>query len=128
MATDLLHEELTYKIRGVIFKVYNTLGFGHKEAVYHKALAVELKKQDIPFKEKVPISVIYEDQKVGTYKPDFIIDSNVLIEIKALPFMGKDPETQMLYYLKGTNYQLGLLVNFGANKLDIRRKIWSGSA
>ncbi len=128
MSTDLLFSDLTYKIRGVVFKVYNTLGFGHKEVIYHKALAIEFKKENIDFKEEVPIDVIYEKTKVGVYRPDFVIDNKVIIEIKALPFMGKDPETQMLYYLKGTNFKLGLLINFGSNKLDIRRKIWSGSA
>ena len=129
MATDkLLYSDLTYKIRGCIFHVYNTLGFGHKELVYHKALSIEFTKNDITFKEEMPITVYYEKQKVGVYRPDFIIEDKVLIEIKAIPFMGKDPEIQMIYYLKGTRYKLGLLINFGSNKLDIRRKIWTGSA
>ncbi|HVF69816.1 MAG TPA: GxxExxY protein [Xanthomonadales bacterium] len=127
MATDLLFGDLTYKLRSAIFKVYNTLGFGHKEVVYCRALAIEFLKEGIKFKPEQAIDVLYDNQKIGIYRPDFVIDSKILLEIKALPFMGKDPETQMIYYLKGTNYRLGLLVNFGSNKLDIRRKIWSGS-
>lgn len=125
MTTDLLYQDLTYRVRGSIFKVYNTLGFGHKEVVYCKALAIEFRKEAIPFNREIPIDVIYENEKIGVYRPDFVIGNKILMEIKALPFMGKDPETQLLYYLKGTNFPLGLLVNFGANKLDIRRKVWS---
>lgn len=111
-----------------MFKVYNTLGFGHKEGVYHKALAIEFKKNNVPYKEEVPIDVKYDNEKVGIYRPDFVVDDKILIEIKSVEFMTRDPEVQMMYYLKGTNYRLGLLINFGSNRLDIRRKIWSGSA
>lgn len=125
MNTDkLLYSELTYRIRGVIFKVYNTLGFGHKEIVYHKALGIEFKKQGILYKDEVPIPVYYEKEKVGTYQPDFVIEDKVLIEVKALPFITKAAEVQMVYYLRGTRYNLGLLVNFGSKKLEIRRKVW----
>lgn len=128
MVADLLYSDLSYKVRGCVFKVYNTLGFGHKESVYHKALAMEFKKNNVVYKEEVSIDVVYENEKVGIYRPDFIIDSKILIEIKAVEFMSKDPEIQMTYYLKGTNYKLGLLINFRSNKLDIRRRIWSKSA
>lgn len=125
MATDkLLYSELTYKIRGSVFQVYNILGFGHKELVYHKALEIEFKKQGIRFKDEVSLPVFYENEKVGVYKPDFVIEDKVLIEIKALPFITRDSEVQLVYYLKGTRYNLGLLVNFGAKKLEIRRKVW----
>lgn len=125
MATDkLLHANLTYLIRGAIFHVYNTLGFGHKELIYHKALAIDFKKRGIAFKDEVMLPVYYEEEKVGTYKPDFVIDDKVLIEIKALPFLTRESEVQLVYYLKGTRYNLGLLVNFGSKKLEIRRKVW----
>lgn len=126
MPTDLLYDKLTYKIRAVIFKVYNTLGFGHKEIVYHKALSIEFKNRNIPFQEEVSLDVLYENQKVGIYRPDFVIDNKIIIEIKAVPFMSKEFEAQMVYYLRGTNYKLGLLVNFGSSKLEIKRKIWTG--
>ncbi len=125
MNTDkLLHAELTYNIRGAIFSVYNVLGFGHKELVYHKALAIEFRKQGLKFQDEIPIPVYYEKEKVGTYKPDFVVEDKVLIEIKALPFITRESEVQLVYYLKGTSYNLGLLVNFGSKKLEIRRKVW----
>lgn len=128
MTTDqksLLYSRLTYKIRGSIFNVYNVLGFGHKEGVYHKALAHELKKNNVAFEEEKSLDVTYDNTKVGTYRPDFVIDGKILIELKAVPFLPKEAETQLLYYLKGTNYKLGLLVNFGSAKLEIKRKIWT---
>lgn len=127
MATDLLYGDLTYQIRGAVFKVYNKLGFGHKEGVYRKALSIEFKKNKIPFTEEIPLDVNYEGERVGVYRPDFVVDKKIIIEIKAVDFMSRDSEIQMTYYLKGTNYKLGLLINFGSNKLVIRRRIWTGS-
>ena len=123
--SDFLYEDLSYKIRGCAFKVYNTLGFGHKENIYQKALEAELRDSGINFEKEKSLPVIYNGNKIGIYKPDFVINSKIIIEIKALPFMSKDCETQLIYYLKGTNYKLGFLVNFGNKKLDIRRRVWT---
>ena len=126
MTTDkLLYQNLTYKIRGLIFKVYNELGFGHKEMIYQRALRHELSKNDVPFEQEKPLDVIYDSIKVGTYRPDFVVDGKILIELKALPILPKASETQLIYYLKGTSFKLGLLVNFGSSKLIIKRKIWT---
>lgn len=125
MSTDLLYKSLTYKIRGCIFNVYNTLGFGHKEKVYGNALAIELDKNGIPFTRETPLDVTYDGQKVGSYRPDFVIDGKILLELKSSPFLANASAVQLIYYLKGTNFKLGLLVNFGASKLEIKRKIWS---
>lgn len=120
----MLYEELTYKIRGVFYEVYNTLGPGFKEEIYHRALAKELRLRKIPFIEKRQLTITYKNEKVGIYEPDFIVDEKVLIEIKSLLAMPKVFETQLHYYLKGTDYKLGFLVNFGAEKLDIRRRVY----
>ena len=124
-ARKLLYEDLTYEIRGAIFAVHQALGPGHKESVYQKALAKELTIRNIPFMKEKILDVVYKDEKVGTYKPDFIVDDKVIIEIKAVPFLPRDAEVQLSYYLRGTNYKLGLLVNFGSKKVDIRRRIYS---
>lgn len=107
-----------------MYKVHSTLGSGHKESVYHKALAKEFELQEIPYKTEVTLPVVYEGDKVGIYRPDFIIDDKVLIELKALPILPIQAERQLSYYLRGTQYKLGLLVNFGARSLFIKRKIW----
>jgi GxxExxY protein len=123
--SDFLYEDLSYKIRGCAFRVYNTLGFGHKENVYCKALKSEFEKEGIKFEEEKALPVFYQGKKVGTYKPDFIIENKILIEIKAVTVMPKIYEVQLTHYLKGTGYKLGLLINFGNKIIDIRRRIWT---
>ena len=123
--TDLLYADLTYKIRGSIFTVYNQLGYGHKEMVYQKALAKEFKEINIPFEKEVNINVKYKDEKVGNYRPDFIVDGKVIIELKAVEFMPKSYEIQLIHYLKTTGFEIGLLVNFGSPRLLIKRLIWT---
>lgn len=121
----LLYQDLSYKIRGCTFKVYNSLGFGHKESVYQKALGLEFKNVNLNFAIETSLPIVYQNKKIGTYKPDFIVENKIIIEIKAVPVMPKSYETQLTYYLKGTNYKLGFLINFGSNKIDIRRRIWT---
>lgn len=121
----LLYEDLTYKIRRAVFDVYNTLGYGHKENVYQKALAKELKDLKINYEQEKSLPVKYKQEKVGNYRPDFIVDNKVIIEIKAANFTPKDAVKQLTYYLKGTGYKLGLLVNFGMPRLYIKRVIWT---
>lgn len=123
--TDLLYADITYRIRGAIFSVYNELGYGHKEQVYQKALAKELKERNIQYKKEVSLNVKYKGEKVGNYRPDFIIENKVILELKAVEFASKTFETQLLHYLKTTNYNLGLLVNFGSSNLGIKRIIWT---
>lgn len=125
--TDMLYADLTYQVRGAIFTVYNQLGYGHKEQVYQKALACELEDIGIIYKREVSLEVKYKDKVVGKYKPDFIIDNKIVLEIKAVELIAKTFEIQLINYLKTTNYTLGLLINFGAPKLYIKRLIWTGN-
>jgi len=120
---DFLYEDITYKIRGCTFNVYNNLGFGHKEMIYQRALSKEFKKVNFNFEKEKSLPIIYEGEKVGTYKPDFVVEDKIVIEIKAVEIMPKSYETQLIYYLRGTNYKLGFLINFGGKRLDIRRRI-----
>lgn len=109
----LLYKDLTYKIRGAIFKIYKELGSLHKESVYTNALASELSKLGIKFKQEVSLPVIYEGTKVGSYRADFIIEDKIVLEVKASKKLPADYEKQVLYYLTGTGYRLAILVNFG---------------
>lgn len=120
----MLYEDLTYKIRGACFNVYNELGSGFKESVYHKALSKEFLDKEIKFEIKKRIPIEYKDEIVGVYEPDFIVEDKVILEIKAVPVAPKQYENQLFYYLRCTNYKLGFLVNFGSDKLDIRRRIY----
>ncbi len=121
---DCLYKELTYRIRGALFEVYNILGPGFKEIVYQRALAKEFKLQGILYEEKKKISVIYKGEKVAVYEPDFIVDGKIIIEIKAEPQLNKINLVQLYYYLKGTEYKVGLIVNFGGIELKIKRRIF----
>jgi len=123
--TDLLYEDLTYKVRGAIFNVYNELGFGHKENIYQKALIKEFETLKIPYKQEVGLDVKYKGDIVGKYRPDFVIEDKIIIELKSVEFMPKSYEEQLVHYLKTTEYSLGLLVNFGSNRLYIKRLIWT---
>lgn len=123
--TDLLYEDLTYKVRGAIFAVYNGLGYGHKEDVYQKALVKELAIQSISFTRETPLKVSYKGEIVGNYRPDFVIEDKIILELKATEFIPKVFEAQLLHYLKTTGFSLGLLVNFGAPKVIIKRFIWT---
>ncbi len=120
-----MYEELSYKVRGCAFEVYNRLGFGHKESVYQKAFAEELRKNDIPFEREKSLSINYRGKCVGGYRPDFVIDGKLIVEIKAVKMMPKSYERQLIHYLKSTGYKLGFLINFGSKNIDIRRRVWS---
>jgi len=122
--SDLIYRDLAYKIVGCFYNVYNELGPGFKEAVYHKALAIEFDIQGIPWEGEKRIAIKYKNKNAGYYTPDFVIDGKIVVEIKAVDNMPDLYETQLYYYLKGTTYKLGYLINFGSSKIDIRRRIY----
>jgi GxxExxY protein len=121
----LLYAHLTFKIRKAVFNVYNELGFGHKEQIYQEALEEEFNQLKLPYKREAKLKVYYKEKKIGDYRPDFVIDDKIILEIKATDYISKVFETQLIYYLKSTRYKLGLLVNFGSPKLQIKRLIWT---
>lgn len=118
---EFIYSDLTYKIRGALFSVRKGLGLGHKELVYHNALEIEFRKAGLAFESKKNIPIQYDGKTVGTYQPDFIIEGKILIELKALPEIGRPQVEQTWSYLKGCNYRLALLVNFGSRDLEIKR-------
>lgn len=120
----VLYEDLTYKLIGMAMEIHNELGPVHKELVYQNALAHELKAAKIPFTKEEILSVNFKGEKMGVYRPDFIVDDKVVVEIKALGFLPLKAETQLSYYLKGSKYRVGLLLNFGSAKLQVKRRIY----
>jgi len=124
MNTDYIYKELTYNVIGALYEVHKELGSVHKEIIYHKALAIEFTSRNIPFVEEKSVSVKYKGKKIGIYKPDFIIDDKVILEIKVSPAITKAMREQVYYYVKGTKYKLVLLANFGTQKLGIKRLIY----
>ena len=125
MVTDGLYKDLTYKIIGAVYEVHKELGTVHKEVIYHKALAIEFNNRNIPFTEEKCLDVKYKGKKVGVYKPDFIIDGKVILEIKVAPVLTKAMQDQVYYYVKGTKYKIVLLINFGTSKVGIKRLIYT---
>ncbi len=122
--TEFLYGDITYKIRGAIFAVRKSIGLGHKEQVYHNALEIEFKKAGLIFESKKNLPIFYEGKKIGIYQPDFIIDNKILIELKSLPEIGRSQNEQLWSYLKGCDYKLALLINFGSKELEIKRVVY----
>ncbi len=120
---NLLYENLTYKIRGCIFKVNGAIGPGHKETVYQGALAEALTDAGLQFERERRIPVMYGKKQIGAYQPDFIVEDKVIVELKALPFVGSTELKQAWNYAKGAPYALLLFVNFGPSGAEIRRII-----
>lgn len=122
----LLHDELTYKLRGFFFEIRNLYGPGQKENVYQNLLAETLKKNKIIHEREKIITVhSLSGKKVGTYKPDFVVEDKILIETKSSRFSPKIDEKQLYYYLRNSKYEIGLLVNFSTPQLHIKRIIYT---
>lgn len=118
----LIYEQLTYKIRGCIYTVHNTLGTGFDEESYQLALENHLKKSGIPFQSQVIKYVEHRGERVHKFVLDLIIDDKVILELKSIQTDFPPSNTfQILSYLKCWNKQLGLLVNFGLPKTHIKR-------
>ena len=122
----LLHGELTYKLRGLFFDIRNTYGPGQKENIYSNLLVEALKENKIPFAKEKIINIYTPNKKVaGTYKPDFVVDNKIIVEIKSSSYTTRIDEKQLYYYLRNSNYEIGLLVNFSTPKLYIKRIIYT---
>jgi GxxExxY protein len=120
---DSNHKELTEKIIGIFYKVYNNLGYGFLENVYENAMMIDFKKENIPAVSQYAIKVLYENEIVGEYFADILVDGKVIVEIKAAKTLALEHEAQLLNYLKATEKEVGLLLNFGP-KPEIKRKLF----
>jgi len=118
---DFKHKELTEKIIKIFYRVYNKLGYGFLEKVYENAMMIEFKKEGISATSQSPIKVFYEDEVIGEYFPDMLVDNKVIVEIKAAKRLVEEHEAQLLNYLKATDIEVGLMLNFGT-KPECKRK------
>jgi len=121
---DFLYEREGYLIRGACFDVYKTFGGAFKEKIVDRALTKALEKRGLKEEEQKRIDIYFEGEKVGTYVPDKIINNCILLEIKVKPFLTKQDIDQFWKYLRGSKYKLGFLINFGSNKLIIKRIVY----
>ena len=121
---DLLHKDLTDLIIRAFYKVYNELGYGFLEKVYENALIIELNKLGLSVDQQVRVKVYYDKNAVGFYIADLLVESSVIVEIKAAESLGYDHECQLINYLKASKIEVGLLLNFG-KKPSFKRKVFS---
>ena len=119
-----LHKDLTHKIIGAAMEVHRELGPGFLEYVYEESLCHELNLRGIYFERQKELDIYYKDLLIPKkYKPDLIIENKVIVELKATSGLMKIEEAQLLNYLKATKLRIGLLLNFGAESLEIKRRI-----
>jgi GxxExxY protein len=121
---DFKHAAVTEKIINSFFKVYNILGYGFLEKVYENAMFIDLTTTGLFVERQKPIKVFYEGNEVGEYFADLIVEECVIIEIKAAESLCREHEYQLINYLKATEIEVGLLLNFG-KKPEMKRKVFS---
>ncbi|HEX2980635.1 MAG TPA: GxxExxY protein [Anaerolineaceae bacterium] len=123
---DFPGKELTFQIIGAAMEVHNSLGCGFLESVYQEALEIEFTSRHIPFKPQILIPVTYKGHPLKKeYVADFLVFDQIIVEIKALDILTSREEAQLLNYLKASCLPVGLLINFGSESLEWKRKIFS---
>jgi GxxExxY protein len=122
--TKLLHGDITEKILGAAFAVHNALGKGLSEKTYENALSLKLQQAELKVEQQKALPVYFEGQKVGEQIVDLVIEGCVLVEVKAVQDLTRGHKSQLLGYLKNTNFELGLLINFG-DRVEFERLIYS---
>ena len=126
MKTDLKYTKLTEHVIKIFYRVYNSLGYGFLEKVFENAMVYEFKKDRIAVVSQSPIKVFYEQEVVGEYFADLLVVDKIIVEIKAARTLAPENEAQLLNYLKATNIEVGLLLNFGP-KPEIKRKVFDNT-
>ena len=116
------YEELTHKIIGCAYKVFNELGFGFLESIYKKAMIIELAKNNLKVEAEKPLKVYYDNQIVGDFYIDLYVEDSVVVELKSVKNLVKEHEVQLVNYLNGLQKEIGLLINFGSTGVDVKRK------
>jgi GxxExxY protein len=116
------YEEITHKIIGAAYQVYNQLGFGFLESVYHNAMLIELVKYNLKAESEKPLNVFYDDQKVGEFSADLFVENKVVVELKSVQNLAKGHEMQLVNYLNCLRKEIGLLINFGPSAVEVKRK------
>lgn len=121
---DYKYSDITSKVIKAFFKVYNSLGFGFLERVYENAMFIELNNMGLNVEKQKRLTVYYENQQKGNYFADFLIEVKVIIELKAVERLIEEHELQIINYLRATDLEVGLILNFG-KKPEFKRKIFT---
>ena len=117
------YKELTEKIIACAYIVYNKMGYGFLESVYEKCLLIELRKAGLKAESQQAITVYYENQIVGDFVADIVVEDTIILELKSVRRLAKVHEAQLLNYLVATGKPVGLLLNFGEQKVEVKRKV-----
>jgi len=117
------YRELTETIIGCAYQVYNKIGFGFLESVYEKCMLIELKEAGLNANSQKPIKVFYRNEIVGDFMADIIVNDTIILELKSVRRVIRAHEVQLVNYLVATGKPLGLLLNFGERKVEVKRKI-----
>lgn len=117
------YEHLTEKIIGCAYNVYNRLGFGFLESVYEKSLLIEIQEAGLIYESQKPINVYYKERIVGEFKADLLVEDKIIVELKSVQNIAKAHEIQLVNYLVATGKPVGLIINFGEHKVEIKRKV-----
>ena len=117
------HDDLTRRIIGCAYRVYNAMGYGFLESVYENCLLIELRATGLRVENQVPIKVRYQGQVVGEFVVDLLVDDRVIVELKAVRTLLMIHEVQLVNYLKATGIDTGLLLNFGEQRVEVKRKL-----
>jgi GxxExxY protein len=126
ISDDNKRDPQTYAIIGAALEVHRVLGCGFLEAVYQEALEREFLRRGIPFRREVELPIVYKGERLNaTYKSDFICYDDVIVELKALDQLGGKEKAQVINYLKASGHGRGLLLNFGAIRLENERLVLS---
>jgi GxxExxY protein len=124
MSTDnIIHRELSYKVVGMAMRVHRKLGYGFLEKVYENSLMVLLRREAIAARQQFPVRVYFEGEDVGFYRADIVVDGKIVIEVKAAEGLIDAHRVQTLNYLRATDLRLGILLNFGKEKLQYQRLV-----
>jgi GxxExxY protein len=114
-ASVLKHRELTEKVIGVFYEVYNELGTGFLESVYGNAMALALAERGLSVEQEKPVPVYFRGDPVGDFRADLVVNGLVICELKAASLLDRAFTAQLLNYLRATDIEVGLLLNFGPN-------------
>ncbi|RKX43718.1 MAG: GxxExxY protein [Verrucomicrobia bacterium] len=119
------NKELTEKVIGCAYRVYNKMGYGFLESVYEKSLMIELKKSGLQAESQKPITVEYEGEIVGEFIADVVVEGSVILELKSVKRIVRAHEIQLVNYLVATGTEVGLILNFAEEKVEVKRKVRS---
>lgn len=123
MKRELVYKEECYEIAGVMYDVFNSLGYGHIERIYQKAIAEEFRRRKVDYKEQLKARLIYKGREIGYYILDFLVFGKIVIELKQKPYISKKDIDQLYRYLKTTRLKLGLLVSMTREGVRIKRVV-----